>query len=164
MRAIRMHETGGPGVLRLDNIDLPSPQRGQVLVRIAAAGVNFVDTYHRRGLYPLDLPIMLGVEGSGVVEAVGPGVEGVAEGDRVAYVGQQGSYAEAALVPGEAVVPVPAEVDLAQAAAVMTQGCTAHFLSHSTYPLETGQTALVHAARAEWVTCSCSSPSGAEPG
>ncbi|MFN2556122.1 MAG: quinone oxidoreductase [Nitriliruptorales bacterium] len=146
MRAVRMHETGGPEVLRIEDIETPSPGRGQVLIRTAAAGVNFIDTYHRRGLYPLDLPVTLGVEGSGVVEAVGLGVEAVQEGDRVAYVNQQGSCAETALVSVDAVVAVPHEVDLTHAAALMLQGCTAHYLSHSAFPLRGGHTALVHAA------------------
>lgn len=146
LRAIRMHETGDPEVLRVDEVDTPTPQEGQVLVRIAACGVNFLDTYHRRGLYPLDLPVTLGVEGAGVIEALGPGVEGVDEGDRVAYASQQGSYAEAVSIPADKLVLVPEEVDLTLAAAVMLQGCTAHYLTHSTYPLTAGRTALVHAA------------------
>jgi len=146
MRAIRVHEPGGPEQLRIENIDTPQPQAGQVLIRMAAAGVNFIDIYHRIGLYPLPRPFTPGGEGAGTVEAVGPGVDAVKPGDRVTYVGPPSSYAEYAVVPANVVLPVPASVDLKLAAAAMLQGMTAHYLTHSTFPLKSGDTCLIHAA------------------
>jgi NADPH:quinone reductase len=146
MRAVRVHDNGGPDVLRVDEIDVPEPGPGEVRVRIDAAGLNFIDTYHREGLYPLDLPATLGVDAAGTVDAVGDGVRDVAPGDRVAYAGQRGAYAEYAVVPADAVVPVPDGLDLQAAAAVLLQGMTAHYLSHTTYPLDEGDTCLVYAA------------------
>jgi NADPH2:quinone reductase len=146
MRAIRIHETGGPEVLVADDVPVPEPGEGQVRVRVEAAGLNFIDTYQRSGAYNLPLPVTLGMEGAGVVEALGPGVDGLAEGDRVAWAVQPGSYAEQVVVPAGAVVGVPEGVDLRTAAAVMVQGMTAHYLAHSTVPLEKGMTVLVTAA------------------
>ncbi len=146
MRAIRVHEPGGPEKLTLENIPVPEPQSGQVLVRIAAAGVNFIDIYHRIGLYKLPLPFTPGGEAAGTVEAVGAGVESVKPGDRVTFAGPPGGYAEYQVVPAGVLVPVPEAVDLKQAAAVMLQGMTAHYLTHSTYPLSAGDVCLVHAA------------------
>ena len=146
MRAIRIHETGGPEVLNLDDVPTPEPASGQVRVRVEAAGLNFIDTYQRKGLYKLALPLTLGMEGAGVVDAVGPDVDGVAEGDRVAWPSQLGSYAEQVVVPVTGLVVVPDGVDLKRAAAVILQGSTAHYLSHSTVPLEKGMTVLVTAA------------------
>jgi NADPH2:quinone reductase len=146
MRAIRIHETGGPEVLTLEDVPTPEPGEGQVRVRVAAAGLNFIDTYQRVGAYKLPLPLTLGMEGAGVVDAVGPGVDGVAEGDRVTWPSQLGSYAEQAVVPVTGLVAVPDGVDLQQAAAVILQGATAHYLSHSTVPLDKGMTVLVTAA------------------
>lgn len=145
MRVVRIHETGGPEVLRVEEVDRPDPGPGQVLVRVAAAGLNFVDTYHRKGAYPGALPRALGLEGAGTVEAVGPGVTDLAAGDRVAWAGQPGSYAEWVAADADAVVPVPDGVELRTAAAVMLQGMTAHYLALSTFLLTPDHTALVHA-------------------
>ena len=125
---------------------VPEPGEGEVLVKLAASGVNFIDTYHRTGLYKIPLPAILGSEGAGTVERVGAGVTGFAVGDRVAYAMARGSYAEYHAVPAKLLVPVPENVELAQAAAVMLQGMTAHYLTHSTFVLKPGHTALVHAA------------------
>lgn len=146
MKAIRVHKFGGPEALSYEEVPVPEPGAGQARVKIEAAGLNFIDVYHRTGAYAGQLPITPGVEGAGVVDAVGSGVSEVQPGDRVAYVMQQGSYAEYAIVDGWKLVPVPDDVDTRQAAAVMLQGLTAHYLSHSTYPLQPGDTALVHAA------------------
>lgn len=146
MRAIRVEETGGPEVLRLQDVPVPEPGEGEARVRVAVAGVNFVDTYHRTGLYPRELPFTPGVEGAGEVEAVGADVEHVAVGDRVAWAMHPGSYAEAAVVPAWRLVRVPDGVELKTAAALMVQGMTAHYLVNSTYDLGPDDVALVHAA------------------
>ncbi|MDX1622294.1 MAG: quinone oxidoreductase [Nitriliruptorales bacterium] len=146
MRAVRVHELGGPEVLTLDDIDVPEPGPGQIRVRIEAAGLNFIDTYHRDGKYDLDLPATIGVEAGGTVDAVGSDVDGISEGDRVAYTGQRGAYAEQQVVPADAVVAVPDELGTEQAVASLLQGMTAHYLTHDTFPLQDGDTALVHAA------------------
>jgi NADPH2:quinone reductase len=146
MKAIRIHTSGGADALRVDDVPRPEPQAGQVRVRIAAAGINFIDVYHRTGLYPVPLPYILGVEGAGEVEAVGSNVTGLAVGDRVAWAGPPGSYAEAAVLPAERLVKVPAGLSLEQAATAMLQGMTAHYLTTSTYPLAPGHVCLVHAA------------------
>jgi NADPH:quinone reductase len=146
MRAVRIHETGGPEVLRVDQIDLPEPDDGEVLVRVEHAGLNFIDTYQRSGKYPLELPATIGMEAAGIVEAVGAGVDDLAEGDRVAYTGVQGAYAEAAVVPADRAVAVPEGVSSRVAAATLLQGMTAHYLTHSTYVLDEGDTCLVYAA------------------
>jgi NADPH2:quinone reductase len=147
MRTIRVHECGGPEALRYDDIDTPKPQAGEALVKVAAAGVNFIDVQHRAGRYkPPSLPFTLGSEAAGTVTAVGSGVTEVAVGDRVAYAMVLGSYAEYAVVPAKRLVKVPAAVDLQTAAAVMLQGLTAHYLTHSTYAVKAGDTVLVHAA------------------
>lgn len=146
MQAIQVDGVGGPDVLEFVEVDAPRPGRGEVLVRLEAAGVNFIDVYHRSGNYPLDVPFTPGVEGAGVVEEVGDDVDGFAPGDRVAYAMQRGSYAEQAVVPANMLVAVPDTVSNEQAAATMLQGMTAHYLSHSTYPLDGDDTALVYAA------------------
>ncbi|MFN7939445.1 MAG: quinone oxidoreductase [Bryobacteraceae bacterium] len=146
MRAIRVHEVGGPEQMKVDQIDVPSPGPKQALVKIDTSGVNFIDIYFRTGLYKADAPFTLGMEAAGVVEAVGPDVTEVAVGDRVAYAMTRGSYAEYAVVPSATLVKVPDGVDLEAAASVMLQGMTAHYLSHSTFPLEKQHTALIHAA------------------
>jgi NADPH:quinone reductase len=146
MKAIRVHAVGGPDALALEDVPEPTPQPKEALVRVKAAGVNFIDVYHRTGLYPLPIPFTPGMEAAGTVEAVGRDVTEVKPGDRVAYAMTVGSYAELAVVPSWRLVPVPEEVSLDQAAASMLQGMTAHYLSHSTFPLAAGQTALVHAA------------------
>ncbi|MDW8214024.1 MAG: quinone oxidoreductase [Roseiflexaceae bacterium] len=146
MRAIRVHEYGGPEVLRLDDIPVPEPGPGEARVKIAAAGVNFIDIYHRSGQYKGALPMTLGMEAAGIVDAVGPDVNDVHVGDRVVYAMRQGAYAEYAIVPAVMLAPVPEGIDLHQAAAVMLQGMTAHYLAYSTYPLRQGDVALIHAA------------------
>ena len=146
MRVIRIHSHGGPEVLKLEDIPVPQPAAGQVLVKVEAAGVNFIDTYHRNGLYKVPLPFTLGQEGAGTVERVGPGVAGVKEGDRVAWASVNGGYAEYAALPADRLVPVPDGVTARQAAALLLQGMTAHYLAMSTHPLQRGETCLVHAA------------------
>ena len=147
MHAIRIHEHGGPEVLRYDEVPTSEPGPGEARVRVEAAGLNYIDIYHRTGLYPsANMPFMPGMEGAGVVEAVGPDVTEVNVGDRVAYAMHQGSYGESAVVPSWLLVPLPDALDTQSAAAAMLQGMTAHYLTHSTYPLGTGDTVLVHAA------------------
>ena len=146
MKAIRVHEFGGVDALRYEEIPLPEPGAGEARVRLEAAGVNFIDIYQRSGQYKGALPLALGQEGAGVVETVGPNVTEVKPGDRVAYASHQGSYAEQHVVPAWRLVPIPAGVRTQQAAAVMLQGMTAHYLAFSTYPLKPGDVALVHAA------------------
>lgn len=146
MQAIRINKNGGPEVLQLENVDKPEPGAGEALVKIEAAGLNFIDTYHRKGLYKMSLPITPGVEGAGVVEAVGSDVTEVKVGDRVAYAGQIGSYAEYHAVPAAKLVPVPDEINFSMATTAMVQGMTAHYLTHSTYPIQAGDTVLIHAA------------------
>jgi NADPH2:quinone reductase len=145
MKAIQIHETGGPEVLKLAELPIPEPGPGQVLIRIEATGVNFIEIYFRKGVYKASLPLVPGSEAAGTVEELGPGVTGFAAGDAVASVGVLGSYAEYALVPATQLVKIPAGLTMEQAAAAMLQGMTAHYLSHSTYPLKAGETALVHA-------------------
>jgi len=146
MKAVRVHKYGGPEVLTNEDIPVPEPKTGEARVKIEAIGLNFIDIYHRIGLYPLQTPFTLGMEGAGVVDAVGDGVTEVKKSDRVAYAMIPGSYAEYAIVPAAKLVPVPANVDAKSAAAIMLQGMTAHYLTHSTYALKPGDTALVHAA------------------
>jgi NADPH2:quinone reductase len=146
MRAIRVHETGGPEVLREEAIPVPTPGPGDALVRVEFAGVNFIDTYKRSGLYKVPLPIILGEEGAGVVEKVGDGVSEVHVGDRVAWASVLGAYAEYAVIKAARLVPVPRKVDTRVASAVMLQGMTAHYLATTTYPLKQGNRCLVHAA------------------
>jgi NADPH2:quinone reductase len=145
---VRIHEFGGPEALRLDAVELPSPGPGEALVRQSFAGVNYVDVYHRTGLYPLpQVPAVLGVEGTGTVAAVGPGVDSVAVGDRVAYTALPvGAYAAERLVPAERLLRLPATVSEQGAAGIMLRGVTAHMLLHRTYPVGPGTTILVHAA------------------
>jgi len=146
VKAIHVREPGGPEKLQLVDVPVPSPGPGQALVRIAASGVNFIDIYFRTGLYKADLPVTIGSEAAGVVESVGANVTHVAPGDRVAYAMTRGSYAEYAVVPESALVKLPETIDFESAAAAMLQGMTAHYLTHSTFPLSIGQTCLVHAA------------------
>ena len=145
MKAIQIHETGGPEVLRLAEVPIPQPGAGQVLIRVEAAGVNFIEIYFRKGVYKAALPFTPVSEAAGTVEVLGPGVTGFNAGDRVASVSVLGSYAEYALVPAAQLVKVPVGLTPEQAAAAMLQGMTAHYLSHSTCPLKAGDTALVHA-------------------
>jgi len=146
MKAVYIDQTGGAEVLRYGDFPKPEPAAGQVLVKIAASGVNFIDTYHRSGLYKIPLPAVLGSEGAGVVAAAGAGVTGFKPGDRVAWAMARGSYAEYAAVPQAVLVRVPEGIELRDAAAVMLQGMTAHYLTRSTFPLKDGDTCLVHAA------------------
>ncbi|MCA9677232.1 MAG: quinone oxidoreductase [Kofleriaceae bacterium] len=145
MHAIRVHEPGGPERLQLDELSTPAPGPGQALVRVDFAGVNYIDVYHRTGLYPLPRPIALGREGAGVVEAVGAGAA-LVPGTRVAWTSVAGSYATHVIAPAEQLVPVPDTLDSRAAAALMLQGLTAHYLTRSTFPLAAGHTCLVHAA------------------
>jgi NADPH2:quinone reductase len=147
VKAIRVHEYGGPEVLRYDEIDPPQPGAGEALVRITASGLNYLDVQHRSGrARPAALPFTPGSEAAGIVQAIGPGVTDVQVGDRVAYVMVLGSYAEYAVVPASKLVSVPQGIGLELAAAAMLQGLTAHYLTHSTFALEPGHVALVHAA------------------
>lgn len=146
MKAVRVHTPGGVDALRYEDVPTPTPGPGHVLVKLDAVGINFIDIYMRTGLYKNPLPLTLGQEGAGVVEAVGPNVSEVKVGDPVAYTGVTGSYAEYAIVPASRLVQLPAGVDARTGAAAMLQGMTAHYLAHSTYPLKVGDTALVHAA------------------
>jgi len=146
-RAIRIHETGGPEVLRWEEVEVPAPGPGEALVRHTAIGVNFIDTYHRSGLYPVPLPAVLGSEAAGVVERVGPGVTEVRAGDRVGYAGgMRGSYAERRTIPTRALIPLPADVDDRLAAASLLKGMTAQYLVRRIHRVGPGETILVHAA------------------
>jgi len=145
-RAIRIHEHGGPEVLRLEEFEVEAPSSGQVLVRQTAAGLNFIDVYHREGLYPIPLPTALGMEAAGTVEAVGPRVEGFQVGDRVTYADVLGAYTNLRLVPAARLLHLPADISDDQAAGMMLKGLTAHYLIRRTFPVERGQTMLVHAA------------------
>ena len=146
MKAIRFHRHGGPEVLEFDDLPEPVPAAGQVIVKIEAIGLNYIDTYYREGLYPVALPCTPGMEAAGTVAAMGDGVTLFNPGERVAYAGVMGSYAEWAAVEAERLVPLPDEVDSELGAAAMLQGMTAHYLAHSTYSLGKDDTALVHAA------------------
>jgi NADPH2:quinone reductase len=146
MKAIRVHAPGGPEVLRYEDVPTPTPQAGQVLVQVEAAGVNFIDIYQRSGLYKVALPFTPGHEAAGVVTALGPGVTAPGVGARVAYPHVLGAYAQYAAVPADRVVPLPPGLSAKQGAAAMLQGMTAHYLATTTYPLKAGDTCLVHAA------------------
>lgn len=146
MKAVFVTEFGGVEKLRYEDLPTPVPADGQALVRIHAIGVNFIDIYYRTGLYPAAPPVILGMEAAGVVERVAPGVKEVKPGDRVAWAMHRGAYAEHAAVPSWLLVPIPPELDFQSAAASLLQGMTAHYLTHSTYPLKEGDACLVHAA------------------
>ncbi len=146
MKAVRIHQFGGPEAMQYEEVPTPTPGEGQVLVKLAAAGLNYIDVYQRTGLYPNNLPYTLGLEGSGSVAAVGPGVSNYNEGDVVAYTGVPGAYADYALVPVERLVLMPQGLDPKAGAAAMLQGMTAHYLAYSTYPLKSGDICLIHAA------------------
>jgi NADPH2:quinone reductase len=146
MKAVFVNAPGGADQMQYADLPTPQPGKGQALVKIIATGVNFIDVYFRTGLYKAEPPIQLGMEAAGVVEAIGEGVTGLKAGDRVAYAMARGSYAEFAVVPAWQLVPIPDGVDFESAAATMLQGMTAHYLSHSTFPLQPGHTCLVHAA------------------
>ena len=145
-KAIRFHRQGGPEVLQLDDIQVGEPGPGQVRIRHTAIGVNFVDTYQRSGLYPMQVPAVAGNEAAGVVEALGPGVKGLKKGDRVAYTGLPGAYCEERVVPADRMVKIPAGISDEQAASMMLKGMTVHYLIFSTYRVRKGDTVLWHAA------------------
>jgi NADPH:quinone reductase len=146
MKAIQVKQPGGPEALELGELPVPEPKASEAVVKLAASGVNFIDVYQREGRYKVPLPFVLGQEGAGVVTAIGADVKSVKKGDRVAWTGVLGGYAEYAAVPSDRLVAIPAGVTDSQAAAAMLQGMTAHYLCHDTYPLKRGETALVHAA------------------
>jgi NADPH2:quinone reductase len=146
MKTIRLHEVGGPEVLQVEDIDPPTPGRGQLLVDVEAIGLNFIETYERKGLYQKPLPCTLGGEAAGVVRAVGPDVTEFSPGDRVVSQDVKGAYAEQAIVAADRGIRIPDGVSTKQAAAVFLQGMTAHYLASSTFPLQSGHRALVHAA------------------
>ena len=146
MKAIQVRNVGGPEALELVEVPEPQPKENEALIEIKAIGVNFIDVYFREGRYPAPLPFIDGQEAAGVVKSVGGGVKSVRPGDRVAYTGVLGSYAELACVPAERLVVIPERLDFDHAAGAMLQGMTAHYLCHDTYPLRRGETALVHAA------------------
>lgn len=145
MRAIQIKQTGGPEVLELQDLPKPQPAPGEVLVKIEASGINFIDTYLREGRYPAALPFTPGQEAAGTVQEVGEGVTGFKAGDRVAWTGTRGTYAEFAVAPARDVLHIPEGISFEQAAAVMTQGLTTHYLVYSTYPIQRGDSVLVHA-------------------
>lgn len=147
VKAIRFHKTGGPEVLAYEDVDVGAPEKGQARVRHNVVGLNFIDTYHRSGLYPLPLPSGIGLEAAGVVEAVGPGVSHVKAGDRVAYCGgPPGAYSESRVMPADKLVKIPAGVSDEQAAAMMLKGLTVQYLIRRVYRVEKGETVLFHAA------------------
>jgi NADPH2:quinone reductase len=146
MKAVRVHQYGGLEALKYEEVPVPEPGEGEARVKIEAVGVNFIDVYHRIGRYQGSLPLALGQEAAGTVDAVGPGVKEVKPGDRVAFASVQGSYAEYVIAPAWRLISVPDKVTTQDAAAVILQGMTAHYLALSTYPLKKGETALVHAA------------------
>ena len=146
MKAVRVHAPGGPEALKYEDVPEPTPKPGEAIVKIDAAGLNYIDVYQRSGLYKLDLPLTLGLEAGGTVTAVGAGVTEVKVGDKVAYTGVPGAYAQYAAVPAQRLVVLPPGLQPKQGAAAMLQGMTAHYLACSTYPLKTGDTCLVHAA------------------
>jgi NADPH2:quinone reductase len=146
MKAIRIHAPGGPEVMKLEDAPQPTPKAGEALVKVDAAGLNYIDVYFRSGQYKAEYPLVLGLEAGGTVTAVGPNVSEVKVGDKVAYTGVPGAYAEYAVVPAARLVVLPAGVSTKQGAAAMLQGMTAHYLACSTYPLKSGDTCLVHAA------------------
>ncbi len=146
MKAIQVKQVGGPEAMEVVELPVPQAKANEAVVKLAASGVNFIDIYFREGRYKAPLPFVVGQEGAGVVTAAGADVKSVKVGDRVAWFGPFGSYAEYAAVPAERLVTIPQAVSEQQAAAAMLQGMTAHYLSHDTYPLKRGETALVHAA------------------
>jgi NADPH2:quinone reductase len=146
MKAIRIQSPGGPEVMRLDDVPTPTPKAGEAIVKVDAAGLNYIDVYFRSGLYKAEYPLTLGLEAGGTVTAVGPNVSDVKVGDKVAYTGVPGAYAEYAAVPAARLVVLPAGVSPRQGAAAMLQGMTAHYLATTTYPLKKGDSCLVHAA------------------
>ena len=146
-RAIRIHKNGPPSVMKWEEVDLGKPGKGEARLRQTAVGLNFIDTYHRAGVYPLPLPLVLGSEGAGIVEAIGRGVTGIKAGDRVAYAGgPTGSYAQQRNIPAEILIKIPTEISDQTAAAMMLKGMTARYLLRNTYRVKKGDTILIHAA------------------
>ena len=145
MKAVRVTEYGGPEVMSYEDVDIPSPGEHDALVKIVASGINYIDTYQRSGLYQIPIPATLGLEAAGTVEATGAKVTKFKTGDRVAYTSVPGAYAEYAVVPEEKLISLPEEVSFNEGAAAMLQGCTAHYLCRSTYPVKKGDRCLVHA-------------------
>ena len=145
MKAVRFHQCGGPEVLTYEDVPVLTPEPGEAVVAIKAIGLNYIDTYHREGLYPVDLPCIPGMEAAGVVARLGQGVEGIRVGDRVAYAGVMGSYAAEAAVPADRLVPLPDSASYQEGAAALLQGMTAHYLAHGSYRLGREDTALIHA-------------------
>ncbi|MEE9169401.1 MAG: quinone oxidoreductase [bacterium] len=146
MKAIQIRQFGGPEAMQYVEVPVPSPGQNQVLVKLGACGINFIDVYQRTGLYKVELPYILGLEGAGVITEIGTDVEGFSVGDQVAYTGVPAAYAEYGLVPAAKLVHLPEGLDSRSGAAAMLQGMTAHYLAHSAYPLKPGDTCLVHAA------------------
>jgi NADPH2:quinone reductase len=146
MKAVRIHTPGGPEVLRYEDVPEPAPKPGHAVVKVDAAGINYIDVYYRTGLYKAEMPLTLGMEAGGTVAAVGANVSEVKVGDKVAYTGTPGAYAEFALVPADRLIVLPTGLSTKQGAAAMLQGMTAHYLACSTWPLKAGDTCLVHAA------------------
>jgi NADPH:quinone reductase len=146
MKAVRIHAPGGPDAMKFEDVPEPTPKAGEAIVKVDAAGLNYIDVYQRSGLYKLDMPLTLGLEGGGTVTAIGQGVTEVKVGDKVAYTGVPGAYAQYAAVPAARLVVLPQGVTTKQGAAAMLQGMTAHYLACTTYPLKKGDTCLVHAA------------------
>jgi NADPH:quinone reductase len=146
MKAVRVHAPGGPEAMKFEDVPEPTPKAGEAIVKVDAAGLNYIDVYQRSGLYKLDMPLTLGLEAGGTVTAVAPGVTEVRVGDKVAYTGVPGAYAQHAAVPAARLVVLPQGVSTKQGAAAMLQGMTAHYLACTTYPLKKGDTCLVHAA------------------
>jgi NADPH2:quinone reductase len=146
MKAVRIHTPGGPDAMKLDDVPQPEPKAGEAVVKVDAAGLNYIDVYFRSGQYKGAYPLTLGMEAGGTVAAVGSGVSEVSAGDKVAYTGVPGAYAEYAVVPAARLVKLPAGLSTKHGAAMMLQGLTAHYLAASTYPLKSGDTCLVHAA------------------
>jgi NADPH:quinone reductase len=146
MKAVRVHAPGGPEAMKFEDVPEPTPKAGEAIVKVDAAGLNYIDVYQRSGLYKLDMPLTLGLEAGGTVTAVAPGVTEVKVGDKVAYTGVPGAYAQSAAVPAARLVVLPQGVSTKQGAAAMLQGMTAHYLACTTYPLKKGDTCLVHAA------------------
>ena len=146
MKAVRVTEYGGPGVMSYEDVDIPSPGGSDALVKVEASGINYIDTYQRSGLYQIPLPATLGLEAAGTVEEVGSAVTNFKAGDRVAYTSVPGAYAEYATVPEDKLVAIPDGVSFNEGAAAMLQGCTAHYLCKSTYMVKEGDRCLIHAA------------------
>ena len=146
MKAVRVREYGGPGVMSYEDVDMPSPGGSDALVKVEASGINYIDTYQRSGLYQIPLPATLGLEAAGTVEEVGSAVTNFKAGDRVAYTSVPGAYAEYATVPEDKLVAIPDGVSFNEGAAAMLQGCTAHYLCKSTYMVKEGDRCLIHAA------------------